>query len=106
MEISALQRNFGEIVYWSTFIECTKCQEWSTSSTQCNNEKCSGRDKNGNPYKFKKADKKNTRRGVMPYKIKFDLTSNLVFVIDGIRYPSENGITLPDYSEGGVNEES
>lgn len=33
-------------------------------------------------------------------------SSNLVFVIDGMRYPSENGITLPDYSEGGVNEES
>ncbi|MBQ8571522.1 MAG: type II secretion system protein [Kiritimatiellae bacterium] len=72
----------GPLVYWSTFIECTKCGEWSTSSTQCNNEKCSGRDKNGNPYKFKKADKKNTRRGVMPYKIKFDLTSNLVFVTE------------------------
>lgn len=33
-------------------------------------------------------------------------SSDLVFVIDGMRYPSENGITLPDYSEGGVNEES
>lgn len=33
-------------------------------------------------------------------------SSNLVFVIDGMRYPSENGIILPDYSEGGVNEES
>ncbi|MBO7223155.1 MAG: type II secretion system protein [Kiritimatiellae bacterium] len=71
----------GPLVYWSTFIECTKCGEWSTSSSQCNNKQCSGR-VGENPYKFKKVDKKNTRRGVMPYKIKFDLTSGVVNVTE------------------------
>jgi prepilin-type N-terminal cleavage/methylation domain-containing protein len=72
----------GPLVYWSDFIECTKCGEWSTSSTQCNNQLCSGRDSKGNPYKFKKVDKKNKRRGVMPYKIKFDLTSSVVHITE------------------------
>lgn len=72
----------GPLVYWCDFIECTKCGEWSTSSTQCNNSQCPGRDKNGNPYRFDSDDKKNLKRGVMPYRIKFDLTSNVVEILE------------------------
>lgn len=69
----------GPLVYWGDFIECTQCGEWTTSNTECTNQECKGR-KNGNPYRFKKVDKKNKRRGVMPYKITIDLNANTVSV--------------------------
>lgn len=69
----------GPLVYWGNFIECTQCGEWTTEKEKCPNLECSGR-KGNNPYVFKKVDLKNKRRGVMPYKIIFDLSANTVTV--------------------------
>lgn len=71
----------GPLVYASTFIECPKCTHWSTSSTHCNNDQCPGR-KDDSAYRFKEVDKEQTRRGVMPYKIRFDLSSDTVEVTE------------------------
>lgn len=69
----------GPLVYWSDFIECPKCREWSASTTQCDNTSCPGR-KDGNAYRFTKNDKKRIQRGVKPYKIRINLLTKTVSV--------------------------
>lgn len=71
----------GPLVYWADFVQCPKCNVWSYDLEKCLNLDCSGR-KDNSPYTFKKAERKKIRRGVMPYRIKFDLNSNLVYVLD------------------------
>ncbi|MBO7298270.1 MAG: type II secretion system protein [Kiritimatiellae bacterium] len=69
----------GPLVYWCDFIECPRCHEWSTNLEYCTNLQCPGRN-GGKAFHFKRADKRIRHRGVMPYKIVFDLTSNVVYV--------------------------
>lgn len=77
------------LVYWGEFIKCPECPSSSgadaysnITAKQCNNNECTYYQRENKRYKFDPGDRKNSIRGLRPYKVTIDMLNNSVRVTE------------------------
>ena len=80
------RKNNRVLVYWCDYIQCPKCDpndvnRFSDADNQeCHNNNCSYYKDYGSRYQFKSTDRRNAVRGLLPYRVTFDMLNNTVDV--------------------------